>query len=218
MPVDRLSRIAPLSGLIAAVLFAAANAIWGFEQPPRDSGSERILSFYEGTSTEIVIGGTLSAISLFFLVWFGAVLRDWLAEAEGGRRTELPLMAFGGAVLTAAVGLGAETINAVAAMRADDGQLTAGSAQVYFDVSFMFGYPAAGVAMATFAAPIALVAMRAGRPLLGLLAWLVVAVSLAMLIPQLSILFLFAAPVFALGALSVQIFRDRSGKSATGAG
>jgi hypothetical protein len=208
--VDRISRFAPLTGLIAAVMFGAANAIWGFEQPARDAGAEEILSFYEGTSTEIVIGGTFSAISLFFLVWFGAVLRGWLAEAEGARRTELPLMAFGGAVLIAAVGLGAETINAVGAMRAEDGQLTAQGAQVYFDVSFMFGYTAAAVAMAVFAAPIALIAMRAGRTLTGWLAWLVVAVSAVMLIPTLSILPLFALPVVALGALSVQMFREPS--------
>jgi len=210
MLVDRLSRLAPLSGLIAAVLFAAANAIWGFEQPPRDSGGERILSFYEGTSTEIVIGGTFSAFSLLFLVWFGAVLRGRLEAIEDGERTELPLMAFGGAVLTAAVGLGAETINAVSAMRAEDGELTAESAQIYFDLSFALGYPAAGVAMAVFATPIALIAMRADRPLMGWLAWLVVLVSLVMLIPQLSILSLFAVPVVLLGTLSVRLYREGS--------
>ncbi len=206
--MDRQSRFAPLTGLVAALSFAAGNAIWGFEQPPRDSDAERLLSFYEGTSTEIIIGGTISAISIFFLVWFGAVLRRRLEAMEQDRQTELPLMAFGGAVLIAAVGLGAETINLVAAMRAEDGELTAEAAQIYFDVSFMFGYPAAGLAIATFATPIALIAMRGGRPLMGWLAWLVVAVSLLMLIPQLSILTLFAVPVVLLGALSVQIHRD----------
>jgi hypothetical protein len=53
--VDRLSSFAPLSGLIAAVLFGAGSALWGFDQPPQDAGSEEIVSFYEETSTEILI-------------------------------------------------------------------------------------------------------------------------------------------------------------------
>ena len=205
--MDRLSRFAPLTGLVATLMFAVGNAIWAFDQPPRDADAQRLLSFYESTSTEIVIGGTVSAVSLFFLVWFGAVLYEWLSGAEGARRSGLPLMAFGGAVLTAAVGLGAETINLVAAMRADDGELTAEAAQIYFDVSFMFGYTAAAVAMAALAAPIALIAMRAGRSLTGWLAWSVVAVSVVMLIPQLSLLRLFAVPVVLLGTLSGRMYR-----------
>jgi hypothetical protein len=205
--VEGFSRFAPLSGLVAALMFAVGNAIWAFDQPPRDADAERLLSFYEGTSTQIIIGGTISAASVFFLVWFGAVLYQWLTAAEGVQGSGLPLMAFGGAVLTAAVGLGAETINVVGAMRADDGELTAEAAQIYFDVSFMFGYPAAAVAMAVFAAPIALIALRAGRALTGWLAWLVVAVSVVMLIPQVSILSLFAVPVTLLGTLSGRMYR-----------
>ena len=205
--MEGLSRFAPLTGLVAALVFGAGNAIWAFEQPPRDADAERLLSFYEGASTQIMIGGTISAASLFFLVWFGAVLYQWLSASDVARGSGLVPMAFGGAVLIAAVGLGAETINAVAATRAEDGELTAEAAQIYFDVSFMFGYTAAGVAMAVFAAPIALIAMGAGRRLTAWLAWLVVAVSLVMLIPQLSILFLFAVPVILLGTLSGRMYR-----------
>lgn len=212
VPVDRLSRLEPLSGLATAVLFGIGSAFWGFEQPPRDADVAEIVSFYEDTSTEILIGGTLSIVALFFLVWFGAVLRERLAAAEGSERSGLPLMAFGGAVLTAAVGLGAETINLAGAARAEDGELTADTAQIFFDVSFAFGYPAAGVAMAVLAAPIALIALRTHRVLLSWLAWLAVAVALVMVIPVVSLVGpLFAALVFLLGTLSVWMYREQAG-------
>ena len=165
-----VSRYAPLSGLIAAVLFGAGSALWGFEQPAQDASSEEIVSFYEGTSTEILIGGTVSIVSFPFFVWFGAILRERLQAAEGGVGSGLPLVAFAGTVLIVAAGLGAETINMAGAMSADDGQLTADTAQVYFDVSWAFGAPAAGVAIAMTAAAVALVALRTGglfRPSVG---------------------------------------------------
>ncbi|MGH2980695.1 MAG: hypothetical protein ACRDKV_01450 [Solirubrobacterales bacterium] len=194
------------------ILFAAGSAIWGFEQPQRDAEVAEIVSFYEETSTEILIGGTMSIVSVIFLVWFGAVLRGWLTQAEGAERSGLPLVAFGGAVLTAAVGLGAETINMAGAMRSEDGELTAGTAQVYFDVSFMFGYPAAGVAIAAMAAPLAMIAVRERLVLLSSLSWLAVAVALVMVIPPISLV----GPLYAVllvlgGTLSVWIYRQPAG-------
>ena len=57
--------------------------------------------------------------------------------------------------MLAAVGLGAETINMAGALSAEDGQLTGDTAQVYFDVSWAFGAPAAGVGLAMVLAPLA---------------------------------------------------------------
>lgn len=212
MLVDRLSRFAPLSGLITAVLFATGSAIWAYEQPPRGAGTEEIVSFYEGTSTEILIGGTISIVAMLFFVWFGAVLRERLAAAEGSERSGLPLMAFGGAVLTAAVGLGAETINMAGAMRAADGELTTDTAQIYFDVSYALGGPSAGVAIAVVAAPTALIALRTGRVLPRWRSWLALLVALAALttavLPAVLLVFLIAVPL--LGAFSVRLYREGS--------
>ena len=208
--MDRLSRFAPLSGLTFAVLFAIGSGIWAFDQPPRDAGTEEILSFYEETSTEILIGGTISIISLLFVVWFGAVLRERLVAAEGSERSGLPLVVFAGAVLTAAVGLGAETINMAGALSAEDGQLTADTAQIYFDVSYAFGAPAAGVTFAMIAAPTALVALQTGRLVPGWAAWLALLVALAaltpvMLTPAFAIVFGCVLALFA--GCSVHLYR-----------
>jgi hypothetical protein len=215
--MERISRLAPLSGLIAVTLFAAGNAIWGLEQPERDAGSEEIVSFYENTSSEILIGGTLSVIAVLFFVWFGAVLYEHLADAEGTARTGLPLTAFAGVVLTAAVGLGAETINMAGALSADDGQLTADTAQIYFDVSYTFGAPAAGVAIAIATVPVAVVALRTGRVVQRWAAWLVLLVAVAMLTPLMltpwfGLLYLIAMVLLA--GFSLRIYREDSGGAA----
>ena len=81
----RMARLAPLSGLAFVVLFGVGSAIWGFDQPDRDAGTEELVAFYADSSTEILIGGSLSLVSIPFLVWFGAVLRDRLAAAEGAK-------------------------------------------------------------------------------------------------------------------------------------
>ena len=212
--MDSLSRLAPLSGVIGVVLFGAGSAIWGLEQPPRDAGTEEIVSFYEGTSIEILIGGTMSIIAVLFFVWFGAVLRERLVAAEGSERTGLPLVAFAGTVITAAVGLGAETINMAGALSAEDGQLTADTAQIYFDVSYALGAPSAGVGIAMVAVPTAVIALRTARPLRPWAAWTALLVGLAALTPAM------LTPAFALltllgllllAGLSIQLYRERGG-------
>ncbi len=211
--MDRLPRFAPLSGLIAAILFAAGSALWAFEQPDQDAGSEEIVSFYEQSSSEIMIGGTVSVISLLFLVWFGAVLRERLAAAEGSNGSGLPLVAFAGCVVIAVVGLGAETINMAGALSAGDGQLTPDTAQIYFDVSWAFGAPAAGVAVAMVGLPIGLIALRTGRVLRPWSAWLVILLALVTLTPLMwtaAFGYPFSLAVLLLGALSVRLFQEGS--------
>jgi hypothetical protein len=212
--MDSLARLAPLSGVMTVVLFGAGSAIWGFEQPPRDAGTEELISFYEGTSIEILIGGTMSIIAMLFFVWFGAVLRERLVAAEGSERTGLPLVAFAGTVITAAVGLGAETINMAGALSAEDGQLTADTAQIYFDVSYALGAPSAGVGIAMVAVPTALIALRTGRPIRPWAAWSALLVGLAaltpaMLTPAFGLLTLLA--LLLLAGFSLQLYRERGG-------
>ena len=209
--MDRIAKLAPLSGLATVILFGAGSAIWAFDQPDRDAGTDEVVSFYEDTATEILIGGTISLVAILFFVWFGAVLRDRLIAAEGSERSGLAITAFAGAILTAAVGLGAETINMAGALSADDGQLTADTAQTYFDVSYALGAPAAGVAIAMVALPIAVIALRTGRPVSRPAAWVALGVGVAMLTPAMwTPVFglLFALALLFLARLSVALYRS----------
>jgi len=80
--VNELGRKASLSGLVFAVLFGVGSGLWVFEQPSRAGDTDEVVQFFESTSVEILIGGTMSLVSLVFLVWFGAVLRHRLAAVD----------------------------------------------------------------------------------------------------------------------------------------
>ena len=212
--MDRVHRYAPLSGVAFVLLFVVGSALWGLEQPAIGADPREIVDFYRGTSARILIGGSLSLVSIAFLAWFGSILRDALTEAESDHTTGLPLTAFGGILLVCAVGLGAETINMVGAVRAeDDGGLSPGAAQTYLDVSSALGYWAAGAALAVVAASTALVAIRTGRILPRRFAWATLALAAALMTPVLITpagKFAFSLPLLLLAAISVSIYRERS--------
>jgi hypothetical protein len=209
--MDRLARIAPLSGLAFAVLFGIANGLWVFEQPAHGADTDEIVSFYEDTSTRLLVGGSMSLVSVTLLVWFGTVLRERLIAAEGAERSGMPLVAFAGAVLAAAAGLGAETINMAGAFAAENGQLTDDTARIYFDVSYAFGGPAAGIALAMVAIPLGLTALRTRGLIPAPAAWLALAAGIAMLTPAMLarplFIGLYVVAVLGAGALSVHLNR-----------
>ena len=209
--MERVDRWGPLSGLVFAVLFGVGSGIWVFEQPARAADTNEILAFFNETSTEILVGGTMSLLSLLFLVWFGAVLWDRL-DAVVLTGSGLPLVAFAGTLLLAAVGLAAETINMTAALSSQDGQLTGAAAQVYFDLTYAFGAHAAGIATAMVALPIGISAIGTGGVVPRWAGWVAVALGLAMLTPALlnrvAFLVLYPSAVLLIGSLSVHLHRS----------
>lgn len=208
-----LDQKAPLSGLVFAVLFGLGSGLWVFEQPARGSDTKEVVAFFEGTSAPILIGGTMSLVSIVFLVWFGSVLHDRLAAADGSGSGGLPRVAFAGVVLLGAVGLGAETVNMAGALSADDGQLTGESAQVYFDLSYAFGAHAAGPAIAMIALPIGLTALRSRTEAFmpAWAGWAALALGFVMLTPailnRVAFLLLYALTVVSFAALSIHLHR-----------
>lgn len=213
-----IRRIAPLSGLAFAVLFGVGSGLWAFDQPSRGAGTGEILEFFENASTPILVGGTLSVGSLVFLVWFGAVLRERLDAADDSGGSGLPLVAFAGALLLGAVGLGAETINMAAALSAKDGQLTGEAAQIYFDLTYAFGAHGAGIAIAVMVLPVGITVLRTGRVLPLWAGWLAVVLGVVLLTPAMlnrtAFLVLYASAVVLAGVLSVHLYRTQYGRPA----
>ena len=138
----RAERVAAITGLTGVALFAVANALWAFEQPPPDATGPALVAFYEDLSARIVAGGLLSLTSLGVLALFAVALRRVLLERDADAL--LADTALAGVLLALAPGLGAETINAGAAMRAGDGTLTEPLALALFDVSYALGSYAVG--------------------------------------------------------------------------
>jgi len=151
-------RYATMSGLSAAVLFGVGSAIWALDMPEDGTAVGRVVGFYEDTADRIVVGGSLSLLAIALFVAFAAEVRQVVLEAGG--EDFLATTAFGGAILTAAAGLGAETINMAAALRARDDELSEPLAQALFEVSQMLGSVATGVGVGVFAVWVAAAALQ----------------------------------------------------------
>ncbi len=156
-------RTVRLSGTAVAVLFAAGSGIWGLGMPNAGAPVAEVLEFYDERYTRIIIGGSLSVLAIAAFVLFAAALRRVLSESSGD--DVLPTAAFGGAVLMAAAGLGAETINLTAALRAREDELGRNLGQALFEISQILGSTASGVGLGVFALATAGAALR-GSPVL----------------------------------------------------
>jgi hypothetical protein len=83
MSSSRLERLAPLTGVVFAVIFYVAVALTG-DEPEADAGAAKAVKYWsDNDSKEIAvsIGGVLAVV---FFVWFAGTLRSRLLEAEGG--------------------------------------------------------------------------------------------------------------------------------------
>jgi hypothetical protein len=179
--LPRLHRWAGLSAVGTAVLFAVANALWAFQMPDQGASGPELVDFYGDLSGRIVAGALLSLISIAIFVVFASAFRGVLIALEGDEL--LANVAFGGALLGMAAGIGAETINMAAALRAGDGELTVPLAQALFDTSYVLGYNAAGVGIGLLALATGAAALRARAVLPRWLAIVSLALGLALLTP-----------------------------------
>lgn len=158
-----------------------ANALWGFEQPDAGASGPELLDFYGDLSGRIVAGALLTLISIAIFVVFASAFRCVLIELEGDEL--LANIAFGGTLLGLAAGVGAETINMAAALRAGDGELTESLAQALFDTSYVLGYNAAGVGIGLLTLATGTAALRARALLPRWLAIASLALGVALLTP-----------------------------------
>lgn len=193
------------SGIGAAVLFGAGNALWAFQAPRPGAPAAEIEDFYREAAGRIVVGDSLSLFAIPLFVFFASGLRQALAAADGD--DVLATTAFGGALLGVAAGLGAETIHMAGAMRASDGELSGDLARSIFETSQTLGFNAAGVGIGTFAVAIAAVALRTGTLLPRWLAVASVLTGVALMTPACRIVF--GPAVLLLAVISVKLLRDQ---------
>ena len=98
--------LAPLTGVAFIVLLFVGFAIGG-EPPDADEPVQEIIDHYVDNKDSIIVGAVVGGVGLMFLVFFGAVLRRILADAEGPGGILSPvvlvgtsMMALGGAIDT----------------------------------------------------------------------------------------------------------------------
>jgi hypothetical protein len=174
-------RCAALSGIAVALLFGGGNALWALDMPDPGAAPATIGDFYNHTSGRIIAGASMSLVAIALFVFFASGLRRALTEADGDDL--LSTTAFGGALLGAAAGLGAETINMVAAMRAQDGHLSDALGQALWQISYILGFNAAGIGIGVLVLATAAVALRTGAILPRWLAVGSVVLGIALLTP-----------------------------------
>jgi hypothetical protein len=172
---------AGIAGLAVVVLFGGGSALWGLDMPSGGTPVSEVLDFYRDTADRIVVGASLSLLGIAAFVWFAAAVRQVLLDA--GADEVLATTAFGGALLSMAAGIGAETINMTAALRAQDGELTAPLAQTLFEISQILGSVASGVGGGVFAVAVGVAALRTPGALPRPVALLVLVTGVALLTP-----------------------------------
>jgi hypothetical protein len=86
------------SGVVAAVLFLAAEALYG--KPAKVGASpHELVSFYDGDSTRILIATVVFGFAILCLLWFAAAVTSVLRDAGKG--------GWGSAVTAASTAIGA---------------------------------------------------------------------------------------------------------------
>ncbi|MEK6274959.1 MAG: hypothetical protein AABM30_06415 [Actinomycetota bacterium] len=96
----RWSRIEPLMGVAAVVLWAISYELWSAgDKPGGDYQSAEIVSWFDDARWTIMGGAALYALGTGAFIWFLACLRD--ALAVGGWADRLARIAFGAGVAAA---------------------------------------------------------------------------------------------------------------------
>ena len=196
---DSARRQAGLSGLAVAVLFGGGSALWGLDMPPRGAPASELLEFYRDTADRIVVGASLSLLAIAVFLWFAAAVRRVLIDA--GADEVLATTAFAGAVLGMSVGIAAETINMMAALRAQDGDLTGPLAQALFEIPQILGSVASGVGGGVFGVAVGVAALRTRGALPPPVAVVLVVSGLVLLTPVVYVNFVAGAALVVLSAL-----------------
>ena len=142
MDEDVTRRLAAWSGIAAATLFTIGNAVWALGMPSGGTPTAEVVSFYEGRAVRIVVGASVSVLSLAVLVLFAAALRSVIVRTMDDE--VLATTAFAGLVVTVAAGLGAETVNMIGGLRAAEGRVDPALARSVHEISQMFGSVASG--------------------------------------------------------------------------
>jgi hypothetical protein len=94
-----LERFAPLTGIVAVVLFVVAAVISG-ETPSSDDSTREVVEFWTDEEDSQIWSSVIAAWGTVFLVWFGGSVRAALrgAEVQPGR---ISAVAFAGFIMMA---------------------------------------------------------------------------------------------------------------------
>jgi hypothetical protein len=193
MTAERLERYAPLTGVLAVVLWVVGFLVLMSSGLPGTAASpEQVLAYYQTSSAPVLAGGLLWVFGTLAFVWFLGSLRVSLQSAEGGAG-RLASIAFGGGIAMAvsAVFIPAGSMAVVLAA----GTISATSADVLHRLPSIFYVGAEMFAAVVVGATGLLVLRTAVFP--RWLAWVSIVLAIVLLIPPIGWLgVLFGIPIW----------------------
>jgi len=101
----RWQRLAPLSGVLAVALWIVGIIAVNHNSPADHATDQQILDYYKSNTNWVLLGGWLFMLGCVAFIWFAAVLRARLLEAEGTAAGTTTVVAFTGAVAAAIFGM-----------------------------------------------------------------------------------------------------------------
>jgi hypothetical protein len=96
----RLERFAPLTGIVAVVLWVVGVIVQENAELADKNTPEEILAVLQSDTNTIIAGGVIFAFGVVFFIWFLGSLRSALYTAEGGVG-RLSTIAYGSGMLAA---------------------------------------------------------------------------------------------------------------------
>ncbi len=148
MNEDRYAKYGAATGLIAVILLLIGFAVVTPSPPDVSAPAAEYTKYFTDHQDGVRAGVLIVSVGLFFFVWFLGSLSDTLRVSAGGPR--LPTVAFaGGVVATVALAL---TLALVAAAAFRPAETSPELTRALNDAALMIAAPAAGGAVALFAA------------------------------------------------------------------
>ena len=101
MERDRWHRLAPLTGILAVVLWVVGSIILFSDEPESGAAPDEIAAHFADNAGRLITGGFLFMLGVAAFLWFLGTLRAALARAEGGVGRVAGIVSAGGTALAA---------------------------------------------------------------------------------------------------------------------
>jgi len=207
----RWEGLAPLSGIVAVVLFIAAFIVHDVipDTPGSDAPAADFSRYYQEEDGSIWFAGVIISLAIVFFFWFVGVLRTALQAAEGAAG-RLAATAFGGGIAMAVLILASFGTQISAAILVSDRDQP-----ISPESAVTFWYMGDGLFLGAFYAAAVLIGATGFIVLRGAIAprwfgWLTLLVAFVLLDPWVNwAAFIFALPIWMI-VISLLLWRQRA--------
>lgn len=162
MNQDRWDRLAPLTGIVAVVLWIVGAILLFRDEPDSGASPQEIAAHFADNAGRLLVGAFLFMVGVAFFLWFVGTLRAAFAHVEGGA-ARLGGIVLAGGVATASMlfGMVAPTAAAALQVQNDDRDPSPSAADALHNLGDGF-FVAAEVAAIVLVAGTAVAVLRTG--------------------------------------------------------